>query len=37
MDTMQKAEKRAGVSLALNHAAVGNSPSDLPQDKPEQA
>jgi hypothetical protein len=37
MDTMQKAEKRAGVSLALNHAAVGSSPSDLPQDKPEQA
>ncbi len=33
MDTVQKAEKRAGVSLSLNHAALGSSPLD----KPEQA
>ena len=37
MDTVQKAEKRAGVSLSLNHAAMGSSPNDTPQDKPEQS
>jgi|GEM_PF-816740 len=35
-DTVQKAEKRAGVSLALNHAAVGSSPGDAARDKPAQ-
>ena len=37
MDTAQKAEKRAGVSLSLNHAAMGSSPKDTALDKPEQA
>jgi len=37
MDTMQKAEKRAGVSVALNHAAVGSSPGDAALDKPAQS
>ena len=31
MDTVQKAEKRAGVSLSLNHAAMGSSPKDTPE------
>lgn len=33
VDTTQKVQKRASVSLSLNHAAVGSSPND----KPEQA
>jgi hypothetical protein len=37
VDTAQKAEKRAGVSLSLNHAAVGSSPNDTALDKPEQS
>jgi hypothetical protein len=37
MDTVQKAEKRASVSLSLNHAAVGSSPNDTALDTPEQS
>jgi hypothetical protein len=37
MDTVQKAEKRAGESLSLNHAAMGSSPKDAALDKPEQS
>jgi len=36
MDTVQKAEKRASVSLALNHGAVGSRPGDATLDKPVQ-
>jgi hypothetical protein len=39
VDTAQKVQKRASVSLSLNHAAVGSSPNDnnTQDDKPEQA
>lgn len=30
-------QKRAHVSLSLNHGAAGNSPKDTALDKPEQA
>ena len=37
VDTAQKVQKRASVSLSLNHAAVGSSPNDKsPEGKPEQ-
>ena len=37
-DTVDTAmQKRAGVSLSLNHTPAGSSPQDTAQDKPEQA
>jgi hypothetical protein len=37
MDTVQKAEKRAGVSVSSNHAALGSSPKDMAPGEPEQS
>ncbi|MEO8388937.1 hypothetical protein [Polaromonas sp.] len=36
-DAIDTVQKRASVSLSLNHSAVGNSPGDKPLDTPEQA
>jgi hypothetical protein len=36
-DAVDTVQKRAGVSLSLNHTAAGNSPNDKLLDKPEQA